>query len=236
MTKFTAKTGRLDDDPDTANRSFEAQVRFGWMWLDRADQYRRAAHILWQIESQELRTAMTPSPPHRPADPRRTGVDYPSVTCMAVAIENVLKGVVAGDKSVKAVKSNKKSVEKLGSEIAGHDLLTLYKSTGLPPLKDSDEEGVLKVLGAYAEGYGRYPVGASSQRVLKASGYTGALAAIFDRLYLRFAEELLRRHNPAGASATIPDHGKVQLDLKEWIDWRLYKRIPDRLANLGPTQ
>lgn len=225
-TKFKARTGRagLDKKPETDNVFYEMQVRFGWSWLDRADEYRRAALVLWELELRELDTIAKSIRARQPVSPP-VRYSNPSITCMAVALENLFKGIIAGDKSVKPVKPN----GKLSSHIAGHNLTALYENTGMPKLTAPDEVGMLKLLGVYADGHGRYPVGKSSSRTLQEAGFAYSAATVFDRLYFRAAEELLRRHNPQGATVELPAHGKVQLDRDEWVNWKLYRQIPTRL-------
>ena len=166
-----------------------------FFWHSKAKQLKRAAWLVWQgvqhdfNESRRFALAYKNHHPDKGDPPQHQHlppVMDPFVLLAALAIENLLKGVLVVDHP-EYVKDGKLR----GKIIRSHDLLILAKEANVD--LDEDEKALCELGTSAIKGWGRYPISADVSKMTSMVAIKGTAGEVFEHLFDRLAEAILQK-------------------------------------------
>jgi hypothetical protein len=221
-------TVRFGTELDSAD--FDILASQPLSWLEAAEMNRRAARLVGGAAIGDIATmteygvAIANSPQaekrtriQRPDD---TNLDGPTFFLYALALENLLKGVLVAREPL-LMKGGT-----LGKDFS-HDLVKQAERAAITT--DEAERKLLEFVGSCGTSWGRYPIAAKFQGTTIGRNHSYNLQDVIDwleRLYLRFAEALIRATYPSGKTFNIDPFGEMTLD--EIICLNIYREPPIR--------
>ncbi len=199
---------------DNGVAAIDMRARAWIHWFRMALSHRRAALLLWDDFVRSARQPLL-TPGVFPAT-----VGEQAVVSMGFSVENLLKGIVASDRSKVVVMQN----GRIHRCIATHDMVELVEEAGLSSLPEGWEE-FLDVLSRHVEGHpGRYPIPADvgSPQVVSLILHKGFLA-YFEEMFTTIGAalfEIQRTLHPP-----LP-HEDRALSPRDWMSMQMQCTAP----------